>query len=131
MKSLRNYIDEQETALFNETGAFFAFSSSQFNEAKTNGVKYTSVGAGLICPSDNVDRLIEQLDLISERGIAQDVKENGIKGIIHRELANHEAQITGDISDTVSVLSDYPITSEDVQAEYGEYFQHCIDNDYF
>ena len=55
----------------------------------------------------------------------------GKKELIQYELGNHEAQITGDISDTVDALEGYGITREEVQAEYKEYFQKCIDNDWF
>ena len=132
MNYLSHYIEAQQTELFNSTGAFFAFGDKQFDEAKQDGVKYVSLGAGMICPKSNVDTLTSGLSEISTAGIAADIAENGIKAIIHRELANHEAQITCDIEDTVGALFDYPgITRETVQAEWSEYWQNCIDNDCF
>jgi len=86
----------------------------------------------MICPIDNIDALTSGLDSITADGIKADIAANGLKAIIHRELANHEAQIACDISDTVDALTDYPgITRETIQAEWKEYFQHCVDNDYF
>lgn len=132
MKYLSNYTENLQTELFNKTGAFFAFSNAQFDEQKQEGVNYAAIGAGLICPKSNVDALINGLDRINSDGIAADIADNGIKAIIHRELANHECQISMDISDAVAKLADYPgITRETVQAEWKEYFQNCIDNDYF
>ncbi|WP_456303359.1 DUF7659 family protein, partial [Vibrio lentus] len=48
----------------NEAGAFFAFSNKQFDEAKKEGVKYASLGMGLICPVDNAKQLMTRLDSI-------------------------------------------------------------------
>lgn len=132
MKYLSNYTENLQTKLFNSTGAFFAFSNKQFDEAKQDGIKYVALGAGMICPKPNVNTLINRLDEINTNGIAADIAENGVKAIIHRELTNHECQITMDISDAVDKLVDYPeVTRETVQAEWSEYWQHCIDNDYF
>ena len=132
MKYLSSYTENLQTELFNKTGAFFAFSKKQFEDKKVEGVKYSSLGAGFICPIDNVNALTDGLESIHTNGIALDIAENGLKDIIHRELANHEAQITCDISDTVEALEDYPgITRETIQAEWKEYFKHCVANDYF
>ena len=132
MKYLSDYVENKQTELFNSTGAFFAFSNKQFDERKQPGIKYVSLGAGLICPSYNASQLVSGLDSINDAGIAADIAENGIKAIIHRELVNHECQISMEIDDAVNKLSDYPgITRETVQAEWPEYFQHCVDNDYF
>jgi len=118
MKFLQDYIDEAQSKTLDDNGAFFAFGKKQFDEAKKEGVKYTSLGYGLICPTDNADKLIGDLERIAEEGIKQDIKENGIKAIIERELANHEVQITRDISDTVSALDGYGITEEQIKAVY-------------
>ena len=72
MKYLSNYIEEAQTKAFDTNGAFFAFSTKQFNEAKTEGVKYTSLGLGMVCPSANVETLLSSLDTIHEEGIKQD-----------------------------------------------------------
>ena len=131
MKSLNDYTQDKQTKLLNDNGAFFAFGQKQFDEKTVKGTKYVSIGAGLICPKSNADNLVQGLSNINDEGIAQDIQENGIPAIIHRELANYESQITNDIDDTVQALEEYGITREQVQAEYGAYFQHCIDNDYF
>ena len=57
MKCLSNYMNEAQTELFNNTGAFFAFSDTQFDEKKKNGVKYAHLGAGLICPIENIEQI--------------------------------------------------------------------------
>jgi hypothetical protein len=131
MNYLSDYTSAKQTQLWNDNGAFFAFSKKQLDEEKKEGVVYVSLGMGLIAPKENALKVIEGLESINTEGIKQDISENGIKAIIHRELANYEAQITGDISDTVQALEDYGITREQVSAEYPDYFQFCIDNDYF
>ena len=82
----------------------------------------------MICPKDTTEELLKGLENINKLGIEKDVKENGIKAIIHRELANHEAQITYSIEDTVYALSGYPITKDDIRAEFREYMDYCVKN---
>ena len=131
MKYLSHYVEAKQTQLFNDTGAFFAFSDDQFERSSVDGVVYTSMGSGMVCPSDNAKMLSDGLSTIHSDGIAEDIAENGLSAIIQRELGNHEAQITGDIDDTVDALSAYNVTREMVQEEYKQFFQDCIDNDWF
>tara|TARA_B110000967_G_C18470985_1_gene357360 strand:- start:28 stop:423 length:396 start_codon:yes stop_codon:yes gene_type:complete len=131
MNYLSDYTSAKQTQLWNDNGAFFAFGQQQLDEKKQKGVVYVSMGSGLISPKENASKILKGLESIHMEGIKQDIKENGIKAIIHRELANYEAQITGSISDTVEALEDYGITRLQVREEYNAYFQHCIDNDYF
>lgn len=115
MKYLSDYTQEKQTALFNETGAFFAFSNQQFDEAKKDGVKYCRITMGLICPVENTQKLIEGLESIQREGIAQDIKENDKTAIIRRELFNHECFYTNDITDCVDKLAEYSFTRDDIQ----------------
>ena len=131
MKYLSHYTEAKTTSLLNSTGAFFAFSQKQFDEKQIEGVDYVLMGNGLIAPKDNTAEIVEGFKTISSEAIAQDIAENGKPAIIRRELANYECQITSDISDAVEVLKSYDITEEEVQAQWGAFFQNCIDNDYF
>jgi len=133
MKYLSHYTETLQAELFKATGAFFAFNDKQLEESRAPGpIRYTSLGSGLIVPHINAGALIDGLADINTQGIAADIAENGLKGIIHRELGNHEAQITNNIDDTVDTLADYPgITRETIRAEYREFYQYCVDNDYF
>ena len=130
MKYLSAYTEAATTELFNKTGAFFAFSAEQFKEQST-GCKYYSLGGGLYCPQETTEDLREGLSTTRADGIAADIAENGIPAIIRRELSNHEAQITGDLSDTVAALSDYGIGESRVRKEYSAYFDECVTNDWF
>ena len=131
MKYLSDYTQDKQTAVFDKFGAFFAFSDKQFKDKQQDGVKYASLGAGLIAPVEHAKELAKSLKSISQDAIQQDIAENGIKAIIHRELGNHECQITMDYDDVVDVLAPYGITKEQIKAEFNEFMQVCIDNDYF
>jgi hypothetical protein len=131
MKYLSDYTQAAQSALFEEMGVFFAFSDEQFDEQAVKGVDYAPLPMGGICPTKNRYEFLKRHYALVDKGMADDVAENGIKKIIHRELGNHECQIAMDITDAVDVLSSYGITREQVQAEWAEYFQNCIDNDYF
>lgn len=114
MKYLSNYMEEKQTAAFNDAGAFFAFSTKQFEESKKEGINYMNVGSGLICPEDKARELIARLELIHKEAIKQDIEENGIENIIERELHNHEAGYTMEIDDTFEALRAYGITKAEV-----------------
>ncbi len=123
MKYLSNYIEEAQTKVMREKGGFWAFSDKQFNESKDKNLKaedYTHLFGGLMCPKDNADDLIRELDRVVQEGIKQDIKENGIERIIKRELANHEAYYTGDIESTEDALKGYNITRDEILKVYGE-----------
>lgn len=111
--------------------AFFAFSNDQFNEQKVDGVKYISLGSGLIAPKETYKQLIKDINNAGDDNIKADLDANTKKEIIHRELANHEAQITGDIDDTVRALGGYGITREEIQKEFSSYMDHCLEHDLF
>ena len=131
MKYLNDYMQDKQTATFNKFGAFFAFSDTQFNEQKKEGVKYVSMGAGILAPINEAKNLRHELNTVYQQAIKQDIQENGIKAIIHRELANHECQISMDHSDALISLDGYGITEKQVLAEWSEYYQCCLANDCF
>jgi len=131
MKYLSDYTNEKQTEVFKKFGAFFAFSNSQFEKNKKDGVDYVSLGAGLIAPKESGDDIVIALDKIQEEAMKQDIAENGIKGIIYRELGNHECQITGDPGEVIEALKPYGITKEQIKSEWDEFYQMCIDNNYF
>lgn len=118
MKYLHDYIEKKQLKLFKDMGAFFAFSTKQFNEEKQNGLKYTALGGGLICPSINTKRLLTGLTEITKAGIAEDLAENTKEGVIKRELSNHEAYYTGNIEEVADTLQGYGITRAEVWNVY-------------
>lgn len=82
---------------------------------KKDGVKYVSLGMGLICPKENAGTLLKEMDEVYKKGIQQDIQENGLENIVKRELNNHEAYYTGNTESTEESLKDYPIKAEDVR----------------
>ena len=131
MKYLSDYTQDAQTAAFDKAGAFFAFGQSQLEEKQIKCIKYVGMGAGLICPRNNAEQLIEDLSTTQAAGIKLDIAENGVNAIIQRELGNYECQITGDISDAVAVLEDYGITESQVQAGYNEFWNKCCREGWF
>ena len=124
MKYLSDYMEEKQTALFEELGVFFAFSGEQFSKAKVEGVKYANMGNGMFAPVDNAIAVIERMDKIHQDALKQDMEENGKDGIILRELYNHEAFHTGDISSTVDVLEFYKdITKDEIRIVYNNNYE--------
>ena len=114
MKYLSDYISESQTMLFDQTKSFFAFGNDQLNEKIEKKVIYVRLGGGLFTPKENVKTLVEGLAVILKNGIEKDIAENGIFNIIKRELNNHECFYTGEISDCVNALAEYPISKEQV-----------------
>lgn len=123
--------NDLQTKLFNTTGAFFAFSNKQFEEAQKEGVIYCDMGAGLICPKANAKALADGLESINKQKIAYELENNTIAELINDSLGNYETQLTGDISETVAVMADYGITEQQVKEQYSAYFQLCVENDWF
>ncbi|MEP2469940.1 DUF7659 family protein [Ekhidna sp.] len=118
MKYLSDYMNDKQSKLFKQTGAFFAFSQNQFDEQKKEGIKYTSIPGGMICPKENVETLLNGLTKIHKEGIEQDIAENGIDKIIIRELYNYECFYTRDYSDVISHLKSYDITEEQIKKAF-------------
>lgn len=114
MKYLQDYINESQTKALDKAGAFFAFSKSQFEEARKEGVVYVDGPAGMICPKDTIDTLLLELEAGYKAGIEQDIAENGLEKIILRDLNNHEAYYMNDLESTISALASYPVTVEDI-----------------
>lgn len=120
MKYLSDYVEKAQTAAFEKAGAFFAFSNKQLEGKVKKGVKYVNMGIGLICPKDTADQLFKDLESINKGGIKKDLKENGVKGVIKRELYNHECFYTGSVEDAVDKLESYGISREEVIEVYKE-----------
>ncbi len=137
MRYLNDYLDETQTALFDELGIFFAFSPEQFNEGRTEGVKYVQMDGGFLCPKSNIKEFLERYEKVLNTAIAEDVKENGAPGIIEREFFNHEAQLTMDLTDTKAALQpyidQYPglFTPEVIREQCRAARNLAIENDWF
>jgi hypothetical protein len=122
MSDLSSFTEQAQSVLFNTLGAFFAYSSKQFEEGKKEGVDYVTVCSGLLAPRVHAQALVDGLHEINERGVAMDIKENGIPAIIKRELFNHECFYTGNIEDCVDKLVDYNIERKQIQDIYADLY---------
>jgi hypothetical protein len=123
MKYLSDYVKDAHSALFDETGTIFAFSTEQFEKAKDPNIPnkdYIQCGNGMIVPRANVNSLFDGLAAIQKAGIKLDIAENGKKGIIERELINRECLYTNCIDDCVDALKDYGISKNKILAVFNE-----------
>lgn len=126
MKNLRTYTNEKINHLFAKYNGFFAFSQKQYQEAKKEDIKYVARGGGLYHEAGKSKQFDVEYELMIKEAIAQDLKENGKKAIIERELVNHECYYTCDISDAVAKLSNYNISHDEIKEEFNKNkSKHC------
>jgi hypothetical protein len=137
MKYLSDYMQDAQSAAFEKYGAFFAVSDKQFEQQRKLGVRYTHMGANLICPSDNVTQLAEALEAIHQEAVWWDVKENGAEAIIEREYFNHEIQLTMDRSAMLMAITLHAklfpekFTAEVIDRVCAKCFNLACENDWF
>jgi hypothetical protein len=128
----RKILDQNITDALNKHGGFFAFSNDQFEKSHNPKIKkYISLGTGLYAPDMTHKKLVDDINNAWVDHVKRDLKNNTVKDIIWRELANYECQIIDDISDCVDALNFYGITKNQIINEYQGYFDYCIDHDYF
>jgi hypothetical protein len=125
MKYLSEYTDKAISKALDDNGAFFAFGTPQFNEKKKEGVKYCSLGAGLICPTQNAKALMQAIDKAGEEGRKADLEENGKEAIILRELYNYESFYSYDWTTATQVLKSYGVTPEEVKEAFYKELPNC------
>ena len=118
MKPQSFYTENSISAATKINGAFWAFSDAQVKEQAIEGVKYVSLGSGLVCPENNAKALSVAFKQAIKAGREQDITENGKDAIIKRELYNHECFYTGDYLDCAGALSGYGISDEDITRVY-------------
>ena len=130
MKHLSDYTQEGITNVMNKYGAFFAFSKSQFEAAKVEGLQYESLSSGMIVPVGKGKAVIEEINAVGDAGIAQDIAENGLEAIIKRELYNHECFYTGDWKEAAfqGAFEGYDISEEDVHKVYRAEYAHAMES---
>jgi hypothetical protein len=117
---VKKHFEDLRTKIFKKHGVFFAFSNKQLEEGKVEGVKYVQWMNGGLCPKDNVEVFIKDLN---ENIKKQDDKLSSSefrKSYIAYELSNHEAYYTGSIDDSFSALKSSGITEKEVIKVYRE-----------
>lgn len=137
MKYLSDYSRQEMSKLLKSKNAFYAFSESQFEDERKDGIEYTSLGNGLFCPVDNAKVLIDEMLSIVDKAIHQDVVENGNLRIISREYFNYESQISCDTSSAEESLQKYKelfpklFTNEIIKNEFSKCWKIAIEQDLF
>ena len=118
MEYLSYYTKKGFDKLYDETGAFFAFSTEQFNQAKEDGITYVNCGSGLLVPKGKVKEFFERFDKITKEAIQKDIEENGKENIILRELNNYECFYAHDIEPAIIALRDYKFAEDEILKIY-------------
>jgi hypothetical protein len=131
MKTFSTFTQEKQTELFNKHKAFFAFGDSQFNEQKEDGVKYVSLGHGLIVPKLNVKNFNEEWNTMIENSKVEYLKTYKKKDIIWMELGNHESHISCCWESAYIAVSSLGITKEEVAKVYTSFFNYQVKHDNF
>jgi len=131
MKYLSEIMEKRQSELFRKYKVFFAFSNEQFKEGmKKNKIpketKVVKMGQGMFCPSKNIKEVIKEMDLIYKDSIEKDLLQ-GKEKIILRELINHECFYTGDPTDCIETLKEYPITEEEICDIYRKNYSKYAD----
>jgi hypothetical protein len=112
MKTLQEVQRAKQLAmdeLFEQLGVFFAFSSKQFDDAKTplaEGDKYVQFANGSFVPKSNYDKLVAGFDA-AEATMREQINANDLgEDEVLAELENQEAFYTGSIESTMEALGD-------------------------
>ena len=130
MKYLSDYTDKPMEEMLDKNGGFFAFGDKQFLEQRVKGVKYVSMGMGLIAPKENAKNIWEETERIHKEGVKQDIKEHSKQKIIFRECENYEIQF-GDSTPVYDSLKEYPITRKEIDEGIQRFIKYCIKNDLY
>lgn len=133
IKPLTKYVEDVQSKVFDDNGAFFAFSDKQLNEQRKEGVDYVLLGegSGLICPRENAKVVMDGVSSTHKAGVELRLKDYTVSQIAQYELSNHEAQISYDLDIVRDVLADYGVDDEMFKKEYHDYMDYCRENDLF
>lgn len=137
MKYLSDIMQEGQTKLIKDHGAFFAFGKSQFQEKMVEGVTYCDMGYGLIAPKEKAKSLDEALTLHARESRRIHYNEYGAERIIRQQYFNMETQISGDLSALVDDLAPYrevneeEFSDENIRKVAAKCYRDAVKNDWF
>ena len=140
MKYLNDYLKQTQNDIFEKNGVFFAFNNKQFEEGckkvgatKDNKLRSLNLGinTGGYVLSRNYETFLKEFEKAYDEAIKLDMKENGSKKIIWRELGNYEFQISRDIEPVLDALDLYPISIEEIGKQVKPYITYCNKHDLY
>ena len=79
MISKSDYIEQEQTKLFERLGVFFTFSDEQFHRKAIKALAYASCGAGMVVPKVNVNELSGSLGTIHKEGMKGSTQDSEYK----------------------------------------------------
>jgi hypothetical protein len=123
ISELKQIKEKRTNDLLAECSVFFAFSTEQFHENKTQlqeGEKYVRIGAGGYMPKSKVQVFDEGIKIIN-KWYKDEVSLSKLnESDILYELNNYECFYTGDVSDAYNELKDR-YTLKQVKLVYNKY----------
>jgi hypothetical protein len=137
MKYLSDIMQEGQTKILNDHGAFFAFGKSQFEEKRVDGVIYCDMGYGLVAPKDRAKSLDDALSTHAQNSRKLHYDEYGAERIIRQQYFNMETQINGDLDFLVCDLAPYreisetEFSEENIRKVAVECYRDAVKNDWF
>lgn len=120
----QQYVNSEQTKIFDEYGVFFAFSNEQVKRGleknKVRGIdipkeEYRSMGAGMVCPKDSCKTVADKLEELHKQAIELDKSQRTKEKIIGYELRNHEYGITYELEDTIMALDGYGYSVSEIK----------------
>ncbi|MCC6818586.1 MAG: hypothetical protein IT245_06835 [Bacteroidia bacterium] len=108
--------EDRQTEIFKNRRLFWAFSNEQFEKNKTHldeGDKYACIGSGGYLPKSELDAFLSDMSELNAWFNNRITETNNRDALIRYELANHEADYTGQIDDTLQALGE-GFTAEEV-----------------
>lgn len=120
-KPFTEYTNEATATIYDDFGAFWAFSSQQFEDAKKPGVIYTRFWGGCFAPADRAGDFIKKYTETLNACRKKFVAENDRAAIILYELNNYESFYTYDTTEAAAALAEYGITNAaEIQKVFNE-----------
>lgn len=112
---------KQMSALFDKHDVFFAFSRSQLEAEKKEGVKYYSLDGGMFIPQANYDAFNAEFEAQQNTYESEAKEKFSATEIISYELANHEYCYTYDLTDTKVALEEFGFSDEEYRVAVKHY----------
>lgn len=119
---------EKQEFDFSKWGAFFAFSTEQFEQQKKQGVEYEGLDGGLICPKGTGQALWQAFKEHTQKESQKRLEIEGIEQIIRYELANHEVYYTGELDSVDWLIEEFGTTKEQIREIYNKYKKEDFDD---
>lgn len=105
-------------AIFQEYGAFYAYSPEQVAGRAQPGEEYVKREGSMYVPKRHLKAVTDALDAAKKMAADQDMAKHAKDEIILRELLNNDCFYHSDLTQCINSLQIYGYTAEDVEAVF-------------